>query len=533
MISDEMRELLSTYVDGELRDADAVRVEEWAKRDPELRREVEAYRILRKQLKEWDAVEHGDPPSPQMRETALSRAQAYLAATREQSRGRIVQLLEHPALMAAALLLAVGAGLLLADSGDTGVQRVATVGPGEPVAIADHAPIGTLALEGHATISLGDIEPYAPPEGTTLFDSIQNHSGGYLVDGVVMSGKAIQLRKEWEALERREKRLTVKGEEVRPERRSDARSPEILAMLGSYEALKAPYGGLVLLTHPEPERPPGAAAIPAGAAVGYDYDLTDDFVFIDTSRTGVDQPTLVLSGEVLRGVKDGSGRTRVTRTSAWIQPRESEAVAITWTDGIESPSNMKWLSMQPVMLGPEARRRLVKARTRDPEFLKWLRETYNAHSLVEAFRDPGRERTVAVNRLLKQLRQSRGATGFAVLAEGKVLGVELFATHELMLEFAPRLLHGYMVEAGTQAVSLEAPARRGLDLVRRAQKLVDDTPSRALKLEDSEKSTFESLEETPQAGRVRCVNLRTPLGKTLGHGLLYDGRPLHLHLFGE
>ncbi|MHC4225484.1 MAG: anti-sigma factor family protein, partial [Planctomycetota bacterium] len=104
MISDEMRELLSTYVDGELRDADAVRVEEWAKRDPELRREVEAYRILRKQLKEWDSAEHGEPPSPQMRETALQRARAYLEATREQSRGRIVQLLEHPMLAAAALL---------------------------------------------------------------------------------------------------------------------------------------------------------------------------------------------------------------------------------------------------------------------------------------------------------------------------------------------------------------------------------------------------------------------------------------------
>jgi anti-sigma factor RsiW len=153
MISDEMRELLSTYVDGELRDADAVRVEEWAKRDPELRREVEAYRILRRQLKEWDAAEHGEPPSPQMRETALQRAQAYLAATREQSRGRMVRLLDHPVLAAAALLLAVGAGLLLANRGDTRAQRAATIGPSEPVAIADVAPMGNLGIREGALVS--------------------------------------------------------------------------------------------------------------------------------------------------------------------------------------------------------------------------------------------------------------------------------------------------------------------------------------------------------------------------------------------
>jgi hypothetical protein len=348
-----------------------------------------------------------------------------------------------------------------------------------------------------------------------------------------MSGKAIQLRKEWQALERRDRRLTVMDGEVPKERRSDARSPEILAMLGSFEALKAPYGGLVLLTHPEPERPPQATAIPAGAAVGMDKDSAEDLVFIDALRLGAERPMLVLSGEILRGVKDGSGRTRVTRASAWVQPRSAEFVAITWTDGIELPNNSKYLSMQSVMLGPEARRRLVNARTRDPEFLAWLRKTYKARSLVEAFRDPGSERTIAVNSLVKQLQQSRKATGFAVLAEGRVLGVELFATHELMTEFAPRLLHGYMVEAGTQAVSLEPPAKSGRELVQLAQKLVDETPSRVLKLEDVENTTFDGLEETSTPGRVRCVNLRTPLGKTLGHGLLYDGRPLHLHLFGD
>ena len=38
MISDELRELLSAYVDGELPHGEAARVEESAKRDPRLRR---------------------------------------------------------------------------------------------------------------------------------------------------------------------------------------------------------------------------------------------------------------------------------------------------------------------------------------------------------------------------------------------------------------------------------------------------------------------------------------------------------------
>ncbi|MCK6461430.1 MAG: hypothetical protein L6Q95_16235, partial [Planctomycetes bacterium] len=69
-----MRELLSSYVDGELRDADAARVEDASKRDPELRREIEAYRTLRRKLREWDAAEHGAVPSPAFTTRALARA---------------------------------------------------------------------------------------------------------------------------------------------------------------------------------------------------------------------------------------------------------------------------------------------------------------------------------------------------------------------------------------------------------------------------------------------------------------------------
>jgi len=113
MISDEMRELLSAYVDGELRDTDAARVEELSKRDAELRREIASYRNLRAKLKDWDEAEHGHAPPPTLERRVLSRVRAWVGERREARRGRLVSLLFQPVTMAAALLLAVGGGLLV------------------------------------------------------------------------------------------------------------------------------------------------------------------------------------------------------------------------------------------------------------------------------------------------------------------------------------------------------------------------------------------------------------------------------------
>ena len=63
MISDELRELLSAYVDGELPHGEAARIEESAKRDPRLRRRIRAYRRLSETLRVWDVEEHGQWPS--------------------------------------------------------------------------------------------------------------------------------------------------------------------------------------------------------------------------------------------------------------------------------------------------------------------------------------------------------------------------------------------------------------------------------------------------------------------------------------
>ena len=88
MISDELRELLSAYVDGELPHADAARVEDSAKRDPRLRRQIHAYRRLRDTLQVWDAEENNLEPSGRVRRQALARVQAFVAEQEAEQRAR-------------------------------------------------------------------------------------------------------------------------------------------------------------------------------------------------------------------------------------------------------------------------------------------------------------------------------------------------------------------------------------------------------------------------------------------------------------
>jgi hypothetical protein len=384
MISDEMRELLSTYVDGELRDSDATRVEDMVKRDPELRREVDAYRILRRQLREWDAAEHGEPPPPTLAEKALTRARAYAAFTKEAGRGRLVQLFGHPLLAAAGLLLATAAGLLIAAREQVRSESVAILLP--PAAVDAAVEPAPDLSHGETVVRLSELPAFEPDTGPSLRETLEKHLQGYLVDGQVVSEAALRLIRVWEVEKRRDERLLAKGPSARG---TDARSPEILAMVGTYEALKVPAGGLVLLTHPEPQHPPAAFAIPARESVAFEPAKEQELVYIDYRS---EEPVVVLAGEVLRGERDKSGRTRVVKASSWIASGEGGLVAITWADRIDLPTNAKDLTTQSYMLGPEARRRLVTAEARDEDFVAWLRTAYKARSLSEAFRRAPRER---------------------------------------------------------------------------------------------------------------------------------------------
>ena len=56
-MNDTIRMQISAYVDGEQPHADANRVEATAKRDPRLRRHIQAYRRLSDTLRVWDVEE--------------------------------------------------------------------------------------------------------------------------------------------------------------------------------------------------------------------------------------------------------------------------------------------------------------------------------------------------------------------------------------------------------------------------------------------------------------------------------------------
>jgi hypothetical protein len=523
MISDEMRELLSAYVDEELRDSDAARVEDLIKRDPALRREVDSYRALRGRLRAWDEAEHGEPPSPDLKARALRRAQVLVGAQRAAGRGRIPRILLHPAVAAAGLLLAAGLGFLLADSAVPEGPRVEAPRaqlPSEPV-----RPLPDYALEESVVqFDLGPA-PSADAGGTPLAELLRRNAKGYLVDGAVLRPGAMQLLHEWRTEDRRWERLRRHRIAHPVESTTGTRNPVVFAMLGGYDVSRAPLRSLVLVKHPVYGTPPEVRAVPAGSAAAGDYQASGGEVLLETSRLGRGAPVLVLAGEILRADRDRSRRTRIVGASSWVE--DSQLVPVVWADTIDLPRNSSYLELQPFTLGPRARQRIVSAGGRDRGFLEWLRENYPAGGLRRSFEDKGGRRAKAVGRLTQELARDGAATGFAVIADGKVLGVELFASHELMLAFAPRLLHGYMVEAGTNALALEPPRASDGTALELARALIDDVPERVARLEDDARGTQERWPEG-----LRRVQLKEPLGRVVGHGLLYEGRPLYLFLSG-
>lgn len=524
MISDEMRELLSAYVDDELRDSDAARVEDLIKRDPALRREVESYSALRRRLRVWDEAEHGEPPSPDLKARALSRARVLAGAQRAAGRGRVLRLFVHPAVAAAGLLLAAGLGFVLADAaGDAGPRLEAprAMMDPEPVpALPDHALGESVVSFDPDSVRAGDAT------GRPLTELLGENLKGYLVDGAVLRPGAMQLLHEWRAEDRRWERLRHHRIEHPVESTTGTRNPVVFAMLGGYDVSKAPLRSLVLVKHPVYGKLPGVRAVPAGSAAAGDYQASGGEVLLETSRLERGAPVLVLAGEILRAEKDRSRRARVVGASSWIE--DSQLVPVVWADNTDLPRNSSYLELQPMMLGPQARQRIVSASGRDADFLAWLRETYPGRSLDQAYEDKRGAREKAVGRLTRELARDGASTGFAVIADEEVLGVELFASHELMLAFAPRLLHGYMVEAGTNALALEPPRASDGAALEAARELLDGVPERVGRMQDDVRGTQESWPDG-----LRRVVLREPLGRVVGHGLLFEGRPLYLFLSGE
>jgi len=507
-------------VDDELRPQDAARVEDLCKRDPELRAEIEDYRRLRGKLKAWDA-ENTLTPEPTLLRRALDRARTYATEQREARKGRVLHLLFHPAAMAASLLLAAAVGVFAGR--DAPVARVESA----RLEITPAAPVGDLSVAA-------DLAP-APPlpsyvSGPSAYEYVRKRILGRWVDGVVMSDLAIRLYEEqeneirqWERRKLEQEPVAVKEDPERP--RTGAWNREVLAMLDPFKPGAEPIEGVVTVRRPvDPALPEFHAA--RAAEEGSDPDrLTVDVA-------GDREPVLVPLGQVWIGTRDKSLRTRVVAVSNLVF--DTEFVASAWADRIPRPYDSRKLDSSEFILGPEARRRLASARGKDEEFVAWLHRHYGVGSLAEAYARGAAARNREVAALVAALDEDRESTGFAVVgSDDRVLGVELFADHALMMKFAPHLLHGYLIESGDtirvkrrkEAANAAASARVGA-----ATRALGDTAKRAVRV-DVIKEDGTTKGWPGSLPDLRRVNLRDGNGEILAHGVLNGDRPIHLTIF--
>jgi anti-sigma-K factor RskA len=505
MISDEMRELLSAYVDGELRDADAARIEEVSKRDPELRREIEAYRLLNRKLREWDTAENGASPSSAFMTRALARARTIDTALAAGARAS----LWRPLALAAGLLLSVGVGYGLARSTAPGAPPVPP--RAAPVAVTPLAPEPDLAIEGSALV------PHEPAKPELVHRMrLSDH---------MPSRRAIEL----EDMMRQQETLVSKGPDPAP-RTGPPMSMEISAIFDGYVPAGQPSEALVVLSRP-PELKPFDSPQPV---TGRAKEQSEGRILFDeVSGKG---PALIASlGEVWVGT-DAGRRARILSSSVWAARDRSTFLSVVWADQISTPRNGEDVEAQDLILGPKARQHALMATPgKDASFLKWLHTEYGAKPLPTLLEEGARDRDRAVNKLVDILGRDPRAIGFAVLdVKGNLLGTELFIDHETMLAFAARLLRGYLLEAGEDGIRVAPPrvADRGLDAV---QKLLDGMPGRGLRIERVPLDVIEDKfdKHSPAPAGVARVTLLTSGGHPVGHGIVRDDTPIHLTIFGE
>jgi len=505
MISDEMRELLSAYVDGELRDADAARIEEVSKRDPELRREIEAYRVLNRKLREWDAAEHGAPPSSAFMTRALARARTIDTALAAGARASFWR----PLALAAGLLLSVGVGYGLARSTAPGAPPAPS--HAGPVAVTPLAPGPELALEGSAL---------APHEAAKPELVHRMHLGDHMP-----SRRAIELE---DMMRQQEALVSRQPDPATPTRPPE--NPDISAMFAGYAAAGQPSEALVVISRSqrEPDLRTLASLQPAtGRAIG---PSTGRILF---KFYGKGPPVLVPLGEVWVG----AGNTpcaRIIGASTWAERDSARLLTVVCADQVTTSETVE---ADELILGPKARQRILLATPgQDASFLEWLRKEYGQKPLTSLLKEGARDRDRAVNKLVDALGRDANATGFAVLdAKGSVLGTELFVDHDTMLAFAARLLRGYLLEAGDEGIRLAPPrgVGRGPAVV---GQLLEGISGRALQIKreplDVPDDGLKKYQHLPPAGVAR-VTFLTSGGHPVAHGIVCDDTPIHLTIFQE
>ncbi len=507
MISDEMGELLSAYVDDELRTSDSARVEELAKRDPELRRGIDAFRQLRKELREWDASEQGGDPSGAVRRKAMQRAEAHVRSMKRPA-GRVLAIFTRPAAIAAAALVAVALGLIAAPGGSGADVRVLTAGGGEGLPIT----------------AFPDAEAWTPtPVSSTDGAGIGERAAG--LDRLPrppfvvrydpnMSPAAKKLRERWEAemavVEAHKAQIRAQGESTSTVRRNHALAALIMDFLPS----GSPMASLVTLSQERSYELGGLAAVRPG-----ELSFVDNFK--DTERVLVrnegDRPRLLLMGDVL-GSSDRNARMRLVASDFWLEPNNERFVPVVWADAV-TPSREKRapLALKGFVPGATLRREMSGRVGRDDEFAKTI-----VRSLAES-RGSKFKLSRALGKMLTALDRP-AVTGFAVMDGDKLVGAELFGTHDLMREFAERLLMGYLREGGPK-LKIEPLSPEGKDeALATVREVLKSLPDLAIR-------THEDVPEGWPSG-LRAMTLRDASSKkVLGHGIASGGNLIHLTVF--
>jgi len=542
MISDEMRELLSAYVDGELPHTDAARVEDTAKRDPRLRRHIHAYRRLRDTLQVWDAEENQLEPSGRVRMRALSRVQALVAereAEQQERRRRFFGggWFQQPMSLAAGVLIAVTAGVLASfmggeREGPTFAVRSDAL-PMEPVAAyGDFAtPVDTSPLD----VFSGDAQRW---EEGALDRVIRNESEGILIeqDGefVRWSRRAIEADRLIRNIDRHPDGRRV---DIRETKTGEQPNVMVASWMRGAQAVRTPYEGVVALRLGAAKGTvPATRAVPARTEDDSRWVQAGELNDLHDIRVTKGAAVLTVAGELwvepVEGGKPGEvGRARVVTATTWI--KRGELVSMAWANetAADPSAHKQWaLRAESIVLGPKARRVLINKSGRDQDVLEWMLATYGAEGVVSSARTTVAKHRLVIDRMVRALERDTGATGFAVYdSKNRVLGTELFATHDLMVEFAPRMLAGYMLEADGR-VRLDKKSGGAAEVEAAAQEFLSDVLPRQVKRVVSVRDA-RNADDWPEG--MRQVNLQTPSGSVVGHGLMVGDQPLHLSLFGE
>jgi hypothetical protein len=303
-------------------------------------------------------------------------------------------------------------------------------------------------------------------------------------------------------------------------------SLEVQKLVAGYEPAGQPSAPLVAIA-----RAPELRALePFEPARGRVISSSEGRILPKFGETG---PAVVMPvGEVWMGP---DRHARLVARSEWVARDAAMLRPVVWADESKTSAD---LEPQEVILGPKARQRLLAAKPGpDAPFLAWLREANGRAPLADQLAGDAKDRERAVNRLVDALSRSKGATGFAVLdTKGNLLGTELFLDREVMLAFAPRLLRGYLLEAGDDGIRVGAPGVGGAE--ERVARLLEGVPGRGLRVEREALDTFADAVAKERGTRgapdgVARVTLFAASGQAVGHGLVHGDTPIHLTLFGE